>query len=790
MDYLNRLTHELFSKYKIVPIVISFITGILINTYSGSPWVLAAGLGIITVIVSIFFRNLSFLLFIPLGLIFSADSQLVTSNNITNYIEQKVDLEGVLYKSPDIRESGSRFYLQTQNIFIDGKKESVSGKVIIYSTGNNQFLVYGDRIRFLDIELIPIENFKNPGGFDLKGFYERQGIYARGFVEGEDSILSFGLEKSYNPVLHYIDLLRIKFGSYVRANFPSPQAEILNAITIGDKAGIPQEVRTEYSRAGVAHILAISGLHVGSVAITFFFLIKWLLKRSEYLLLQFQVPRLAAAMTILPIFLYTAVAGFSTSTVRAFIMITLYLISIVIGKEQYRVNTFSAAALIILIWHPWSLFELSFQLSFAAVFAILIAHRFYPFKFNTIEDKFYSLLKTTIAATLATFPLVANSFGVLPLVSIPSNVVLVPVVEFIIVPLSLLSFIGFVISAQIAEPIISLNIFFIEMFSFGVDTVLKIPYSSLTIPTMNTVSWAMLFVLLISLIAYSRYPRIKFIIPLFVIGLILSLIIPYPFKASDGELEISFLDTGKKKSLVLVELPNSNSNIVIASGYPKSSKNGYIEKTVFTKYLLSQGVNKIDALILSSTDPDTLEGASHLIKKFNVKRLYTNGDKLSGELWELINDEDVKLDNLSNTEVLRFEDVDFQVLRPETNFLIEDSSMPDPIGFRISYNKDLFLIGRSLNQPQFQKELIYLYGRDLKSTALYIPNLKVDESFIEFVDYVSPKILITGNSQISSNSFGGIIILESDKDGAIKVSSDGGELKIKSFTTEKDLVLH
>lgn len=790
MNSLNRLTHELFHKYKIVLIVISFIVGILISEYTGKPWILAGAFGIIALAVSIIYRNLSFLLFIPLGLIFSADSQLISSNSIMSFIEEKVDLEGVLYKSPEIRESGSRLYLKTQNIIKDGKKESVTGKVIIYSTDNKQLLAYGDRVRLLDIELIGIESFKNPGSFDLKGFYERQGIYARGFVKGEDSIISFGLEKSYNPILHYIDLIRIKFGSYVRTNFPSPQAEILNAITIGDKAGIPQEVRAEYSKAGVAHILAISGLHVGAVAIAFFFLIKWLLKRSEYILLQFQVPKLAAAITILPIFLYTAVAGFSTSTVRAFIMISLYLISIVIGKEQYRVNTLCAAALIILVWHPWSLFELSFQLSFAAVFGILIAHRFYPFKFNTIEDKFYSLLKTTIAASLVTFPLVANSFGVLPLVSIPANIVLVPVVEFIIVPLSLLSFIGYLISTQIAELIISINIFFIEMFTFAVKAVLKIPYSSLTIPPMNTVSWAMFIVLLISLIAYSAYPKIKFIIPLFIIGLVISLVNPYPGKPSNGILEISFLDAGKKKSLVLVELPNSNANIVIASGYPKSAKSGYIEKTVFTKYLLSQGVKKIDTLILSSTDPDTLDGALHLIKKFNVKHIFTNGDKLSGELWKQINDKDIKLGDLSNTEDLRFEDVNLKVLRPEKNFLIEDSSMPKPIAFKISYNKNLFLIGSSLNQPRFQMELIDLYGRDLKSTALYIPNIRVNESFIEFIDYVSPKILVTGSSLISSKSFGDILILESDKDGAIRINSDGEELKVKSFATEKELVLH
>jgi len=416
---------NLLNNHKIVLIVISFILGILLNEYLDSPWILVAITGLIGGIISLYFRDLRFLLFIPLGLVFSANSLVVSDSSILDYAGEKIDLEGVLYRSPESRGEGSRLYLDTDYIIREGLPEPVSGKVIIYSSENTSTLAYGDRIRLVDIKLKPIENFKNPGGFNLKKFYERQNIYARGFIDGENSIISFGLSRSYSPILYSIDRMRVKFGNFVRTGFQSPENQILNAITIGYKGGIPLAIRTEFSKSGVAHILAISGLHVGAVAIALFFLIKWLLKRSEYILLRFQVPRLAAGMTILPIFLYTAIAGFSTSTVRAFIMISLYLLSIVIGKEQYRINTLSAAALIILLWHPWSLFELSFQLSFGAVFAILLTHKFYPFKFATIKDKFYSLIKTTVAATLATFPLVANSFGILPLVSIPANLIIV-----------------------------------------------------------------------------------------------------------------------------------------------------------------------------------------------------------------------------------------------------------------------------------------------------------------------------------------------------------------------------
>jgi competence protein ComEC len=475
-------------NHKIILIAVSFILGVLLNEYISEAWIFIGALGLAAAALSLIKRNLSFLLFIPLGLAFSANSQLIPENNVLNFAGGKIDLEGVLYKSPESRESGTRLYLDTSNIVRDNVSEYVSGKVIIHSLENVESLAYGDKVRFLNVTLRPIDNFKNPGGFDLRRFYERQGIYARGFIDGEDSIISFGRAKSYSRILNSIDTLRIRFGSYVRKTYPSPESAILNALTIGEKSAVPKEIRTEYSRAGVAHVLAISGLHVGAVAIAFFFLVKWLLKRSEYILLRYQVPVLAAALTIVPVFLYTAVAGFSTSTVRAFIMIGLYLLSIVLGKEEYRVNTLSAAALIILIWHPWALFEISFQLSFAAVLAILLAHRLYPFKFHTLEDKLKSLIKTTVAASLFTFPIIANSFGILPLVSIPANLILVPLVEFIIVPLSLISFVGYLISTDIGALFISINIIFIDMLNFGVESFLKIPFSSLTIPVMNKLS--------------------------------------------------------------------------------------------------------------------------------------------------------------------------------------------------------------------------------------------------------------------------------------------------------------
>jgi len=159
---------NLLNNHKIVLIVISFILGILLNEYLDSPWILVAITGLIGGIISLYFRDLRFLLFIPLGLVFSANSLVVSDSSILDYAGEKIDLEGVLYRSPESRGEGSRLYLDTDYIIREGLPEPVSGKVIIYSSENTSTLAYGDRIRLVDIKLKPIENFKTRGDLILK----------------------------------------------------------------------------------------------------------------------------------------------------------------------------------------------------------------------------------------------------------------------------------------------------------------------------------------------------------------------------------------------------------------------------------------------------------------------------------------------------------------------------------------------------------------------------------------------------------------------------------------------
>ncbi|MBI4229171.1 MAG: ComEC family competence protein, partial [Deltaproteobacteria bacterium] len=504
-------------RYPILLPLIGYIVGIFISEYLGYEWILILVISPILGVLSLCFANLRFLLFVPLGVLFSISPNL-PEDHVTNFVGKKIDLLGTLYRSPQSRIEGSRLFVDVGEIVVQGKRRSATGRAIINTKQRIHVLSTGDYIRVLDTVLKPYRTFKNPGNFDIKRYYERQKIYVSGFVSGMDSIILFEPRLMPNYFLRAIDRVTTRFGYFVRHRFPDPGGYILNAITTGDKGGIPNRLRDLFSAAGVAHLLAISGLHVGGIALVFYLTIKWVLKRSRYFLIRLQVPRFSAALTIIPLFIYMAVAGFATPVVRAFLMITVYLMAVVLGKEENRLNTLAFSAFIILLLQPWALFQLSFQLSFAAVLGIIFINRFYPLRFGSFSEKIISSSKITLGASFATMPFIVNSFGILSLISLPANLIFVPLVEFLIVPTGLISFLLFSMNEYLAVPFLTLNIYVIRFLIYGIEKLTQIPFSSVTVSSLGVTGW-ILYTLIILVICFKNvFPNIRYILPFFILG--------------------------------------------------------------------------------------------------------------------------------------------------------------------------------------------------------------------------------------------------------------------------------
>jgi competence protein ComEC len=150
-----------------------------------------------------------------------------------------------------------------------------------------------------------------------------------------------------------------------------PSSGILKALVLGERGDVPEEITEQFTGAGIAHLLAISGDHLGIVALLSFSLLLWILKRSEFLLLSISVKKWAAGLTIPFIVLYTFIAGAGISVIRATIMVITFFLSILFSRERNLLHTLALAAFLILLFSPPSLFDVSFQLSFLAVFSML-----------------------------------------------------------------------------------------------------------------------------------------------------------------------------------------------------------------------------------------------------------------------------------------------------------------------------------------------------------------------------------------------------------------------------------
>ncbi|MCI5122881.1 MAG: ComEC/Rec2 family competence protein, partial [Candidatus Electrothrix sp. AUS4] len=153
---------------------------------------------------------------------------------------------------------------------------------------------------------------------------------------------------------------------------PGPIAGTYQVLLVGNRAGVPDEIQEQFKATGTMHLLAISGLHMSLLALMVGTILGWLLKRSEQILLRTHVPTLAALLT-LPILLgYSFIAGMNTPVLRAFIMTLVLFAALILRRQRSLLNLLAAAALVVLLRNPLSLFTASFQLSFSAVASLLL----------------------------------------------------------------------------------------------------------------------------------------------------------------------------------------------------------------------------------------------------------------------------------------------------------------------------------------------------------------------------------------------------------------------------------
>ena len=253
-------------------------------------------------------------------------------------------------------------------------------------------------------------------------------------------------QKSKN-ISELINKSRQNIVTLVSKTLPKDEASVAAALLTGNKSLISEALYTQYRTAGLAHFLAISGLHIGLIAAFFFILMRFLFSLVPVLALKFSTHKAAAVCAVLFAFAYLLLSGASFSAERAFIMVLLVFLGLIFDRVALSMRTVAAAALIILAFQPHALLNAGFQMSFAAATALIAVYELYRPK-NVFEKRsiiqkiglyFFSVILTTFIASLATLPYAVYHFRTFALYAILSNIVAAPLIAFVIMPFIFIS---------------------------------------------------------------------------------------------------------------------------------------------------------------------------------------------------------------------------------------------------------------------------------------------------------------------------------------------------------------
>ena len=555
---------------------------------------------------------------------------------VTDESRSSVRLDGIVAGPPESRGSALRFVLKASSIDrVDGWEELTADVLVtarptpeLVSLRREPHVRYGDRVTLEGVLATPpvLETF------DYRDYLARQGIH----LVMDFPIVELREEGLGSPVFATIYDFRERMSKSLERTLPEPQAAVAQTLLLGQRDNVPAEIRESFRSTGTSHLLAISGLHVGVVLVLTMAGSAYLFgRKGPYYLLA----------PLLALWAYAILSGLSPSVVRAAIMGTLYLTAVAAGRPR---NVFPALALAaggMAGLDPAILRDLSFQLSFAAVAGIALlappltewfqeklglTHERRGFVHSVARGALLSAV-VSVAATLATLPLVAFHFHQLPTLGIPATVLALPALP----PILLAS--GLTVAADVIHPALGQAIGWIAYAPITYLTALVqgfagIPGGLIEIPRFNgLLVW--LYYVPLTLAALTPWPaldavrrkaqeflrpfalrlrtaNLRILVPATVLSFLAVVAWAQVFSAPDGHLHVIFLDVEQGDGILIVT-PAGQRVLVDGGPDPVGAGRALNAHLPFWD-------RRLDLVVSTHTDEDHLAGLVGVIQRHDV----------------------------------------------------------------------------------------------------------------------------------------------------------------------------
>lgn len=632
---------------------------------------------------------------------------------------------GVIASIPHEDKHKRRFEFDIETIKYNKQKIASIGKVRLSwyekrgernkTTNKNRVkLKAGQRWQFW-LRLKQPHGFMNPGGFDYESWLYQNKIRATGYIRINKKKMQFSKKLDDQASGYHMHILRQSLYDKLTKKMSETEfAGILVALAMGKRTAITAEQWHVFRATGTSHLVAISGLHIGLLAGFVFFIIRWIWPYLGSAALILASPRAAAVIALLVAAFYAALSGFAVPAQRALIMLTVVMLSVFLRHKVQSTQILSLALLSVLLIDPVAVLSPGFWLSFTAVVIISIAA-----SGRLSIDKSWRIWgRLQWRISLALIPLLIFLFQQASLISPLTNLVAIPIVSFLVVPMVLLatSILSFmpdlaVMIYSLADSILSILWWFLDNLA---NTAVSEWYGvKPSILSLAVASFG--FVLLLTPRGWSaKYLGLFLIIPL---------LWPQINSPERGEAAITLLDVGQGLAVVV----QTRRHALVFDTGPKFSSSFDTGAAVVVPFLRQKNIKKLDMLILSHKDNDHRGGLKSIQAEVKISKLLSSYHETGSEACRA-------------GQHWVWDGVLFEMLNPMESMSYRKRNNGSCV-LRVVAGKESIFLSADI-EKRAEEQLIERHNEKLKSTYLISPHhgskTSSSQRFLELVepDYI------------------------------------------------------
>ncbi len=707
-----------------------------------------------------------------------------------------ITVEGVVRSYPDVRDASTHLHIGVDRIQLDGEERPVRGTVLATVPRAPQYK-YGDRLRLSGLLETPPE-FE---GFSYREYLARKGIYSQ-MRRPRITPLESG---QGSPLWAAMYALKDRARGFIARTVPEPEASLLQGILLGIRSGIPDDLYEDYNATGTSHIIVISGANV-AIVVT-------LVHRTLGRLLG---KRRAYWFTVGGITLYVLLVGADAVVVRAALMGLLYVTARHLGRQATAYVSLFASAFLLTLVHPLVLWEIGFQLSFAATLGLAlftpplehgfdrVLSRLIPAELaRKVVRALSDVLVVTLAAQVLTVPLIAHAMGRLSVVALLANLLILPVQPAIMSLGGLATLVGLIPFLEpVARAINLIPWLCLAYTNVVVRGMASLPAASVQIGRIGA-GWLVLYFsgilgavwLLRRQRAFrmgvgkakpgrlqGRAVRITLAI-VAILGLLVLLQLP------DGRLHVAFLDVGQGDA-ILITTPQGQQILVDGGPSPVALTSALGQEMPFWD-------RSLDLVVMTHPDADHITGFTEILERFQVEGWLDNGLDSEGALCHqceaLLEEHSVPQRSVrAGTRLDLGQGLVMDVLHPQPGRLDEPDAERNnnSLVVRLEWGAISFLLTGDI-EAEAERQLLGT-GGSLRSNVLKVAHhCSAGSSTVEFLAAAAPSVAVI--SVGAENTVGhprpevldrlaqqGVKVLRTDEQGTVEFTTDGRRLWVRT----------